>query len=236
MTLIQVRRLFLVFLIVAFVGVVGAIGRQASGAGQERASLQARFVGQMAFAITDGAVTVMTDFPYQVGYVDAPPYSPAELSGGGPSTLALITHRHQDHWEPALFAKTTWKVAGPEDVTSGLPADRVVALKGETTWGPVQIEPLETPHARIGHYSYIVSWQGKRLYFSGDTDDARSVILAKNLDAAFVSPWMYRTVMKVGRRIDAKRVVIYHHEAGQQIPGCDAGCLVPKQGDTIPIP
>jgi hypothetical protein len=34
---------------------------------------------------------------------------------------------------------------------------------------------------------------------------------------------MYRTVMKVGRRIDAKRVVIYHHEAGQQIPGCDAG-------------
>jgi L-ascorbate metabolism protein UlaG (beta-lactamase superfamily) len=116
---------------------------------QQRTALQARFIGQMAFAISDGSVTIVTDFPYQIGYVDAPAYSPKELSGG-PSTLALITHKHLDHWEPALFAKTNWKVAGPDDVTSGLPADRVVALKGTTMWGPVQIEPLETPHARIG--------------------------------------------------------------------------------------
>jgi Beta-lactamase superfamily domain len=215
----------------AFVSIIAGVALRS---GQERAALQARFIGQMAFAITDGSVTIVTDFPYQIGYVDAPAYSPKELSGG-PSTLALVTHKHLDHWEPTLFAKTTWKVAGPDDVVSGLPADRVVALKGTTTLGPVQIEPLETPHARIGHYSYIVTWQGKRLYFSGDTDDGRSLILAKNLDAAFVFPWLYRIVMRAGSRIDAKRVVIYHHEAGQQIPGCDAGCLVPKQGDTIPI-
>jgi L-ascorbate metabolism protein UlaG (beta-lactamase superfamily) len=116
---------------------------------QQRTALQARFIGQMAFEITDGAVTVITDFPYQIGYADAPPYEPKELSKDA-HRLTLITHRHLDHWEPALFAKTSWKVAGPDDVTSGLPADRVVALKGTTMWGPVQIEPLETPHARIG--------------------------------------------------------------------------------------
>jgi L-ascorbate metabolism protein UlaG (beta-lactamase superfamily) len=202
---------------------------------QPRAPLQARFIGQMAFEITDGEVTVITDFPYQIGYADAPPYSTKELSGGLPSTLALITHKHLDHWEPAIFAKTKWKVAGPQDVTSSVAADRILALAGPTTFGPVQIEPIETPHARIGHYSYIVTWHGRRLYFSGDTTDARSLILAKNLDFAFVSPWLYRTVTRLPRRIDAKRVVIYHHEAGQQIPGCEAGCLVPKQGDTIPI-
>jgi L-ascorbate metabolism protein UlaG (beta-lactamase superfamily) len=218
----------------AFVCIIAGAALR-SGQGQPRAALQARFIGQMAFAITDGSATVITDFPYQIGYADAPPYEPKELSGGLPSTLALITHKHLDHWEPALFAKTSWKVAGPDDVISGVSADRVIALKGTTTWGPVQIESLETPHARIGHYSYILTWQGKRLYFSGDTDDGRSVILAKNLDAAFVSPWLYRIVMKVGRRIDAKRVVIYHHEAGQQVPGCQAGCVIPKQGDTIPI-
>jgi L-ascorbate metabolism protein UlaG (beta-lactamase superfamily) len=218
--------------IAAFISIIaGAVLRS----GLERAPLQARFIGQMAFSITDGTVTVVTDFPYRIGYADAPSYDPKELRDGRPSTLALITHKHLDHWEPAFFAKTTWKVAGPDDVISGLPPDRVVALKGTTTFGPVQIEPLETPHARIGHYSYIVTWQGKRLYFSGDTDDGRSVILAKNLDAAFVSPWLYRIVMKVGGRIDARRVVIYHHEAGQQIAGCDAGCVVPKQGDTISI-
>jgi hypothetical protein len=30
-------------------------------------SLEARFVGNMAFAISDGSTTVMTDFPYQSG-------------------------------------------------------------------------------------------------------------------------------------------------------------------------
>jgi L-ascorbate metabolism protein UlaG (beta-lactamase superfamily) len=221
---------FLVPLIAALAAIVAPHGAQ------PRSPLHARFIGQMAFSITDGSTTLMTDFPYQIGYADAPPYSPAELSAARPSTLALITHRHLDHWEPALFAKTNWKVAGPQDVTSGLPADRVVALKGTTTFGPVQIEPLETPHARIGHYSYIVAWHGRRLYFSGDTDDGRSVILAKNLDVAFVSPWLYRTVTSLNRRIDAKRVVIYHHEAGQQIPGCAEGCVVPRQGETIAIP
>ena len=127
-------------------------------------------------------------------------------------------------------------MAGPKDVTSGVAADRVVALKGTTKFGPVLIEPIETPHAGVGHYSYIVTWQGKRLYFSGDTEETRSVLSAKNLDAAFVSPWLYGYVLKQSARIDATRVVIYHHEAGQQVPGCAEGCIVPRQGETIAIP
>jgi L-ascorbate metabolism protein UlaG (beta-lactamase superfamily) len=202
----------------------------------QRPPLQARFIGQMAFAITDGSTTVISDFPYQIGYAGAPPFGPAELQPGSPSTLALITHQHADHWERALFAKTSWKVAGPKDATSGVPADRVVALAGPTKFGPVLIEPIETSHAGVGHYSYIVTWQGKRLYFSGDTEETRSVLSAKNLDVAFVSPWLYGYVLKQSARIDAKRVVIYHHEAGQKVPGCAAGCVVPKQGETIPIP
>jgi L-ascorbate metabolism protein UlaG (beta-lactamase superfamily) len=202
---------------------------------RQQAPLEARFIGQMAFSITDGKTTVITDFPYQIGYAGAPPFSPGELQTGLPSTLALITHKHADHWEPALFAKTTWRVAGPKDVTSGVPAGRVVALAGPTKFESVLIEPIETPHAQVGHYSYIVTWQGKRLYFSGDTEETRSVVSANNLDAAFVSPWLYGYVLKQSARIDAKRVVIYHHEAGQQIPGCAAGCVAPKQGETISI-
>jgi L-ascorbate metabolism protein UlaG (beta-lactamase superfamily) len=198
--------------------------------------LQARFIGQMAFSITDGSTTVISDFPYQIGYAGAPPFAPKELQGGTPSTLALITHKHADHWEPSLFAKTSWKVAGPKEVTAGLAAERVVALAGPAKFGPVLIEPIERPHAGVGHYSYIVTWLGKRLYFSGDTEETRSVLSAKNLDAAFVSPWLYNYVLKQSARIDAKRVVIYHHEAGQQIPGCAEGCIVPRQGETITIP
>lgn len=35
---------------------------------QPRPTLEARFVGNMAYAITDGTTTLMSDFPYQSGY------------------------------------------------------------------------------------------------------------------------------------------------------------------------
>jgi L-ascorbate metabolism protein UlaG (beta-lactamase superfamily) len=162
-------------------------------------------------------------------------YPSTEIRSATASTLSLITHRHGDHWEPALFAKTSWNVAGPVDVIATAPAHRVVPLTGLTDFGPIRIEPLETPHARVRHYSYIVSWHGKRLYFSGDTESPASVLAATRLDAAFISPWIYRTVLAKGARLDARRIVIYHHEAGEQIDGCNAPCMVPRQGETIRI-
>jgi L-ascorbate metabolism protein UlaG (beta-lactamase superfamily) len=135
-----------------------------------------------------------------------------------------------------LFAKTDWKVAGPNDVIASVPAHRVVPLsEPRTTFGPIEIEPIATPHADVGHYSYIVTWHGKRLYFSGDTESSASLLAAKNLDVAFVSPWVYRAVVRNNHLVDARRIVIYHHEAGERIPECREPCLVPRHGQTISI-
>jgi L-ascorbate metabolism protein UlaG (beta-lactamase superfamily) len=198
--------------------------------------LEARFIGNMAVAISDGSVTLMTDFPYQSGYSRYMTYPAAAIRSSTPATLALISHRHLDHWEPALFSKTDWKVAGPTDVVAHVSADRVLPLAGTASFGPAQIEPLATPHAGVGHYSYIVSWHGKRLYFSGDTESTQALVAARNLDVAFISPWIFQSVTRAGQTIDAKRIVIYHHEAGEQIPECRDRCSVPQQGGTIPIP
>lgn len=198
-------------------------------------ALDARFIGNMAFAISDGQVTLMTDFPYQSGYSRYMTYPPSEIRSATAATLSLITHRHGDHWEPALFAKTTWQVAGPKDVIAAAPAHRIVPLARDTRFGPIAIEPIETPHARIGHYSYIVTWHGKRLYFSGDTESPDSVLAAKQLDAAFISPWIHRSVLQKGAVIDAKRIVIYHHESGERVDSCVAPCVVPRQGETLTI-
>jgi L-ascorbate metabolism protein UlaG (beta-lactamase superfamily) len=200
---------------------------------QSRPALEARFVGNMAFAITDGTVTLMSDFPYQSGYSVYMEYDAREIRSTTSSTLSLITHRHGDHWEPSLFTKTDWKVAGPADVTSGISADRIVPIeKGSARFGPIQIEAIATPHASIGHHSYVVTWHGRRLYFSGDTESAASLLAARNLDVAFVSPWQYRAASKLGR-IDAKRIVIYHHQAGEQINDCRETCSVPRQGEVL---
>ena len=206
-----------------------------AGAAVQRPTLEARFIGNMAFAITDGTVTLMTDFPYESGYSRYMTYSDAEIRSGTATTLALITHRHRDHWEPSRFAKTNWKVAGPDDVTRAVPADRVVAVSPRFSFGSLTIEALATPHANIGHYSYIVNWHGRRMYFSGDTEATDSLIAARGLDAAFVSPWLYRSVLRQGARIDAKRVVIYHHQSDERVAECAAGCIQPRQGEMLRI-
>jgi hypothetical protein len=36
--------------------------------GQSRSALEARFIGNMAYAVSAGATTMFTDFPYESGY------------------------------------------------------------------------------------------------------------------------------------------------------------------------
>ena len=198
-------------------------------------TLEARFIGNMAWSITDGTFTLMSDFPYDSGAING--YmtydAAAELRSPTADTLSLITHRHADHWSPTLFARTNWKVVGPRDVVAGVSADRVVPASVRLPVGPLRIDIIDTPHANIGHYSYVVTWHGRRLYFSGDTESPSHLMALRDLDVAFVSPWLYRAVVKAGGRVDAKRVVMYHHEPGEEVPDCRQGCHVPRQGETL---
>jgi L-ascorbate metabolism protein UlaG (beta-lactamase superfamily) len=101
--------------------------------------------------------------------------------------------------------------------------------------GPLAIRPIRTPHAGLEHYSYRVSWHGRDLYFTGDTDDSSALLDQKGLDVAFVSPWLLDSVLKRGKRVDAKQVVVYHHEPGiRQSPY--AGAKVPTQGERWTLP
>jgi L-ascorbate metabolism protein UlaG (beta-lactamase superfamily) len=163
-------------------------------------------------------------------------YPPDEIRSPTRQTLSLITHRHGDHWERGLFSKTDWTVAGPPDVVAGLPQARVLTLGTKAAFGPVAIEPIPTPHHDVDHFSYVVTWHGRRLYFSGDTESPAHLAALEGLDVAFVSPWLYRTALTGKHRIEAKQIVIYHHQRGQTIPECRAGCLVPAQGTTLRIP
>lgn len=196
-------------------------------------ALEARFIGNMAVAISDGAVTLMTDFPYQSGYSGYMAYRPEAIRSTTPHTLALITHRHADHWDRVLFEKTGWQIAGPADVVAGVPAGRVVPLTPRGTFEGMHIEALDTPHSDSGHYSYVVTWHGRRFYFSGDTESIDHLVELKNLDVAFISPWLYQSALKRGQAIHAKRIVIYHHRQGQQVPNCTGRCSVPRQGETL---
>jgi L-ascorbate metabolism protein UlaG (beta-lactamase superfamily) len=203
------------------------------------AALRARFIGNMAYAITDGTITLFTDFPYESGYSVYMEYDPGEIRSATKESISLVTHRHRDHWDGDLFSRTDWRVVGPVDALAAIPSARVVrALPVNPTLatiavGSITIEALPTPHANIGHYSYLVTWHGRRLYFTGDTDSADQLLAMKNLDVAFVSPWLFDAAATASRRIDAKRIVIYHQTTDERVPKCRGTCQVPAQGEVL---
>jgi hypothetical protein len=79
-----------------------------------------------------------------------------------------------------------------------------------------------------------VEWQGQRLYFSGDTEETAALLEARDLDVAFVTPWLLEAVAKAGARVDARRIVTCHQQpssAGQPLPDS-----VPTQGEVLRLP
>jgi L-ascorbate metabolism protein UlaG (beta-lactamase superfamily) len=226
-------------LVVALALAMAALAQPADAFQATRPTLEARFIGNMAFAITDGTTTLFTDFPYESGYSIYMEYDPREIRSTTQDSLSIVTHRHGDHWDRDLFARTDWRVVAPEDALTNVPAARIVRALPVTptpstvTSGPITIEALPTPHANLGHYSYLVTWHGRRLYFTGDTDSADQLLALKNLDVAFVSPWLFERAGRAGRRIDARRIVIYHQTPDATIPGCHDTCRVPNQGETL---
>jgi hypothetical protein len=78
--------------------VILALGLPAAVLFAQPPSLAARFIGNMAWAITDGSLTLMTDFPYDSGAVRGYlTYDASEIRSATAETLSLITHRHGDH-------------------------------------------------------------------------------------------------------------------------------------------
>ena len=180
-------------------------------------SLTATFIGNMAFAITDGSTTLYTDFPYESGYSGYMTYD-IDAVPKAKDSLCLITHGHRDHFDSKLMATMSCRVIAPADATASLPAARVIALAPRMTFRGIEIQRIETPHAKIGHDSYLVTWHGLRLYFTGDTESTDALLAQRDLDAAFVSPWLLDAVAKRGAKIDATRVIVYHHGRTRPCP------------------
>lgn len=124
--------------------------------------LRARFIGNMAFHITDGRTSLLTDFPYESGYSGYMTWTRDQAPITNEHTLCLVTHGHRDHFDRALLAAMPSKILGPQDVVRGfegrsLPMSRRVEYRG------LLIEPIATTHGDREHYSYRVTWNGLRL-------------------------------------------------------------------------
>ena len=131
-------------------------------------------------------------------YLD--PAKPAKF-GGSKADLILITDIHPDHMDPdsvAALSQAGTDIMAPPAVVATITAAKPIA-NGETrTWHGWTIEaipaynltrgpaPGQLFHDKGRGNGYVLTYGGKRFYFSGDTEGVPEMRALKNIDVAFV--------------------------------------------------
>jgi L-ascorbate metabolism protein UlaG (beta-lactamase superfamily) len=132
-------------------------------------------------------------------YLD--PAKPAKFAGMSKADLILITDIHGDHMDPSAISelvKSGTDIFAPPAVVATVTTAKPIA-NGETkTWGDWTIEAIPAYNLQRGPApgkffhdkgrgnGYVLTYGGKRFYFSGDTEGVPEMRALKNIDVAFV--------------------------------------------------
>lgn len=113
--------------------------------------------------------------------------------------------------------------------------DRRTERLGEKT--AIYVHPVSTPAGSAEHYSYLVQWNDRRIWFTGETIDTKDLLAATDLDLAFVTPAIVAEVKKAGKEIGARTVVLYRTSDQQEVNVPCYRCKVvqPVPGETIQL-
>jgi L-ascorbate metabolism protein UlaG (beta-lactamase superfamily) len=132
-------------------------------------------------------------------YLD--PAKPADFSGKPKADLILITDIHGDHMDPEsikVLSKSDTEILAPPAVVQTVTTGKTIA-NGETkTWQDWSIQAIPAYNLKRGPVpgklfhdkgrgnGYVLTYGGKRFYFSGDTEGVPEMRALKNIDVAFV--------------------------------------------------
>jgi L-ascorbate metabolism protein UlaG (beta-lactamase superfamily) len=163
-------------------------------------------------------------------YLD--PANPANVQGLPPADLILITDIHPDHMDPALIAavsKPGTEILAPPAVAQTVSSAKPIS-NGETrSWNGWTIQavpmynmkrgpaPGQLYHPKGRGNGYILTYGGKRFYFSGDTEGTPEMRALKNIDVAFVCMNLPYTMppdeaAAAVRGFHPKIVIPYHYQ------------------------
>ncbi len=164
------------------------------------------------------------------------PAKPANFAGLPQADLILITDIHGDHLDADMIkaeSKGGTEIIAPAAVAKTVTTAKVLGNGEKTTWGAWKIEAIPmyntTPergpkpgtvfHEKGRGNGYVLTYGGKRFYFSGDTEGIPEMRALKNIDVAFVCMNLPYT-MSADEAADAvkafhPKVVIPYHYKGQ---------------------
>lgn len=196
--------------------------------------LKIKFIGNCGLYITDGTTHIYTDFPYKSGAHHYMTFDRSELDSIQENSFFIFTHKHSDHYSGKNIRKAIktkggkkygkWNLLELENLSKIIP--------------DFKIEAFKTKHLfSFAHYSYLITWHGKKIFLSGDTKKAETIATIKDMDWAFIPAWLLVDAQDKGLNIDTKKIGIYHigPRDDVQINGSSV-LMLKKQGELIFIP
>jgi L-ascorbate metabolism protein UlaG (beta-lactamase superfamily) len=170
------------------------------------------YIGNCGFFMTDGNINIYVDFPYKSGAHDYMTFDPKLLDSIQDHSIFLYTHGHADHYSKKLFKRTHQKLYAPWPVTLYLSGKRKYKLKAINDSMPnFHITEFKTKHSfSLKHCSYLIVWNSKRIFISGDAETADTLCKLKNLDLLIGPVWVIQDAQKRNLKIDSKKIIISH--------------------------
>jgi L-ascorbate metabolism protein UlaG (beta-lactamase superfamily) len=199
--------------------------------------IEIKFIGNCGFFMTDGKINMYFDFPYKSGAHDYMTYDVKLLDSIQNHSIFLFTHGHADHYNKKLFKKTNQKLYGPWPVTLYLSGKRKHKLKALNDSIPnFSITEFKTKHGfSLKHCSYLIVWNGKRVFISGDAETADTICTMKNLDLVICPYWLINDAYNRNLKIDTKKIILCHHRSVESINNKSDKVIVPKQNQKFEL-
>jgi len=162
------------------------------------------------------------------------PAKPAMFMGLPQADLILVSDIHGDHMDADMIktvSKAGTEIMAPPAVVTTITAASPISNGEKKTWGAWTIEaipmynlvrgpaPGKLYHDKGRGNGYVLTYGGKRFYFSGDTENIPEMRALKNIDVAFVCMNLPYTMTpeEAAEAVKAFRpkVVIPYHSKGQ---------------------
>jgi len=200
--------------------------------------IEVTFIGNCGFFLTDGRVNLYVDFPYKSGAHGYMTYDSRALDTIRSHSVFLFTHGHSDHYSRKLFKRTDQKLYGPWPVEGYLAGKRKYSLKAlNDSMAGFSVREYRTKHGfSLKHLSYLLTWNGRRIFISGDAETCDTACSLKNLDLVIGPVWLIQDSKKRGLKIDTKKIIISHHRNSDLFDNQSKDLIViPTQGQTVSL-
>jgi len=192
-----------------------------------------RFIGNCGLHMTDGTTNIYTDFPYKSGAYGYMKFNTSELERIKKNSIFIFTHMHADHYSGKNM-RSILKEKGGKKFTPR----RMKKLKKHAKQIPdFDIQIIRTKHRfSLKHASYLITWHGKKIFLSGDTESAQTAGELKDIDWAFIPSWILLDAKEKNIQIDARHKAVYHLYPNQKTNPKKNTIFLDKTGETISIP